>query len=247
MGELLQVIGVTKRFGGLTALNDVHLTVNKGETLGLIGPNGAGKTTLINVICGLYQPDAGRVVFMGKDITRLPPHKRCRLGISRTYQVPRPYPEITAVNSVAVSTLWGKERPNRSLSDAVAEATLYLEFVGLFAKRNVLARDLTLDEQRRLELARALATQPKLLLVDEAMAGLNPAEAARAVRLIERAKEEFGVTILWVEHVMGIIMQAAERIVVLHYGQKIAEGTPEGIAANQTVIEAYLGGKGARS
>lgn len=242
MSELMKVMNVTKTFGGLTAVDDVSLSINGGETLGLMGPNGAGKTTLVNMICGSYGVDSGKIEFMGKDITRLAPHERCKLGISRTYQIPRPFPELTAINSVVVGALHGKSRQNMSLEDAATEATHYLEFVGLFSKRNILARDLTLYEMRGLELARALATTPKLILIDEVMAGLNPVEAENAVRLIQRAKEYFGVTVLWIEHVMAVLMRAAERVIVLHYGKKIAEGPPEEVADNPLVIESYLGG-----
>jgi branched-chain amino acid transport system ATP-binding protein len=241
VAEILKVSNVSKHFGGLTAVNDVSFSINKGETVGLMGPNGAGKTTLINMICGSYAVDSGKIEFLGKDITRLPPWKRCKLGICRTYQIPRPFPELTTLASVCVSALYGKDRPNRSLEDAMTEATHYLEFVGLFGKRNVLARDLTLFEMRGLELARALATEPKLIFVDEVMAGLNPVEAEKAVRLIEHAKDQFGVTVLWIEHVMAVLMRAAERVIVLHYGEKIAEGPPKEVADNPMVIESYLG------
>ncbi len=241
MAEILKVSNVSKHFGGLTAVNDVSFSINKGETVGLMGPNGAGKTTLINMICGSYPVDSGKIEFLGQDITRLPPWKRCKLGICRTYQIPRPFPELTTLASVCVSALYGKDRPNRSLEDAMTEATHYLEFVGLFGKRNVLARDLTLFEMRGLELARALATEPKLIFVDEVMAGLNPVEAEKAVRLIEHAKDQFGVTVLWIEHVMAVLMRAAERVIVLHYGEKIAEGPPKEVADNPMVIESYLG------
>ena len=241
MAEILKVSNVSKHFGGLTAVNDVSFSINEGETVGLMGPNGAGKTTLVNMICGSYGVDSGKVEFLGKDITKLPPWKRCKLGICRTYQIPRPFPELTTLASVCVSALYGKDRPNRSLEDAMTEATHYLEFVGLFSKRNVLARDLTLFEMRGLELARALATQPKLIFVDEVMAGLNPVEAEKAVRLIEHAKDQFGVTVLWIEHVMAVLMRAAQRVIVLHYGEKIAEGPPKEVANNPMVIESYLG------
>lgn len=241
MSEILKVRNITKSFGGLTAVNKLSFDISSGETVGLIGPNGAGKTTLVNLLCGSYYADSGEIEMDGKPITRMKPYQRCRMGLSRTYQIPRPFPELTALMSVVTSALCGKKRINRGLDDAAAEATHYLEFVGLFSKRNILAHDLTFFELRMLELARALATTPKLLFVDEVMAGLNPGEANRAVHLIARAKEEFGLTIFWIEHVMAVLMEAAERIIAIHFGEKLAEGTPEEIANNDKVIEAYLG------
>ncbi len=238
---MLEITNLTKTFGGLSAVNQVSFSVGEGEVIGLIGPNGAGKTTLLNLICGIYKPDAGSIRFDGTDITAQPPNKVCRLGISRTYQIPQPFGAMTALTGVLVSVLNGKKRPNMSLSDAALEASYYLEFVGLFAKRDTLARDLTLYELRMLELARALATTPKLLLLDEAMAGLNPTEASRALEMIWNAQEQFAITILWIEHVMKIIMSAAQRIVVLQYGKRIAEGSPQEITSDPKIIEAYLG------
>lgn len=240
---MLNIKNVTKRFGNLVALNNVSFHIDEGEVVGLIGPNGAGKTTLINVICGVYKADSGKVEFNGEDITDKQPYEICKKGISRTYQIPQPFPDMTAINNVAVAVLGRRNVAHMSLGDALLDASHFLQFVGLLSKRDVLARDLTLFEQRALELARALATLPKLLIIDEAMAGLNPAESLRAIRLINKAREEFNLTILWVEHVMKIIMEAADRVVVLHYGEKIAEGSPKEISRDKRVIEAYLGEK----
>jgi branched-chain amino acid transport system ATP-binding protein len=240
---VLEVKGATKRFGGLLAVNGVSFSVKEGEVVGLIGPNGAGKTTLLNLICGIYKPDSGNIHFLDNEITGLASNRICRFGISRTYQIPQPFEAMTALAGVAVGVLHGKKRSHMSLADAALEASYYLEFVGLFAKRDTLARHLTLYELRMLELARALATTPRLLLLDEVMAGLNPGESSKALEMIWSAQEQFGITILWIEHIMKIIMNAAERIVVLQYGQKIAEGSPKEIAGNVKVIEAYLGGR----
>jgi branched-chain amino acid transport system ATP-binding protein len=240
---VLEVKGATKRFGGLLAVNGVSFSVKEGEVVGLIGPNGAGKTTLLNLICGIYKPDSGNIHFLDNEITGLASNLICRFGISRTYQIPQPFEAMTALAGVAVGVLHGKKRSHMSLADAALEASYYLEFVGLFAKRDTLARHLTLYELRMLELARALATTPRLLLLDEVMAGLNPGESSKALEMIWSAQEQFGITILWIEHIMKIIMNAAERIVVLQYGQKIAEGSPAEIAGNAKVIEAYLGGR----
>ncbi len=241
MAELLKVMNITKRFGGIVAIKDVSFEIHKGETLGFIGPNGAGKSTMVNVLSGLFMADAGEIELEGVNITRMKPYQRAHLGIARTYQIPRPFPELTALASVATSALCGKKRKNQSFEDAAVEATHYLEFVGLFSKRNILARDLTFYQLRMLELARALATTPKLLFIDEVMAGLNPGEASNAIKMIARAKEQFGVTIFWIEHVMAVLMEAADRIVAINYGSKLAEGTPDEVVNNEEVIEAYLG------
>ncbi len=239
--ELLKVRNITKRFGGIVAVNDVSFEIYKGETLGFIGPNGAGKSTVVNCMTGVLTPDAGQVDLEGVNITHLKPWQRAHLGLARTYQIPRPFPELTALTSVLTSALCGKKRVNQSFQDAMFEATHYLEFVGLFSKRNILARDLTFYELRMLELARALATTPKLLFIDEVMAGLNPGEAKEAIQMIKKAKEQFGITIFWIEHVMAVLMEAADRIVAINYGAKLAEGTPDEVVNNDEVIEAYLG------
>ncbi len=239
--ELLKVRNITKRFGGIVAVDDVSFDIYKGETLGFIGPNGAGKSTVVNCLTGVLTPDSGEVELEGANITHLKPYQRAHLGLARTYQIPRPFPELTALTSVLTSSLCGKKRQNQSFQNAMGDATHYLEFVGLFSKRNILARDLTFYELRMLELARALATTPKILFIDEVMAGLNPGEAKDAIRMIKRAKEDFGITIFWIEHVMAVLMEAADRIVAINHGAKLAEGTPEEVVNNDDVIEAYLG------
>jgi branched-chain amino acid transport system ATP-binding protein len=241
MSELLKINDVTKRFGGLVAVDHVSFSIEEGETLGFIGPNGAGKSTMVNVMSGNLKADTGRIIMDGIDITKVPLYGRVRHGLARTYQIPRPFPELTALSSVVAAVLCGKRRWNQSFEDAASEATHYLEFVGLFSKRNVLAKDLTFYELRMLELARALATSPKVLFIDEVMAGLNPGEANAAVKLVAKAKQQFDLTIFWIEHVMAVLVEAADRIVAIHYGQKIAEGTPDEVVNNDRVIEAYLG------
>jgi branched-chain amino acid transport system ATP-binding protein len=240
---LLKVDSITKRFGGLVAVSNLSFTVEKGEILGLIGPNGAGKTTFMNVLSGAFPADSGKIEFDGHDITNKRPHEICRLGISRTYQIPRPFPDLTTLLNVAVGVLCGKRRPHMSFGDALLDASHCLEFVGLFGKRNILARDLSLYELRVLELARAIATTPKLILIDEVMAGLNPTESRRAIKLIRRTIEEYHVTLIWIEHVMKIIMETTDRVVVLHQGANLVSGSPREVANDPKVIESYLGRK----
>ena len=238
---MLEGRGVTKYFGGLAAVKNVDFEVRKGEIVGLIGPNGAGKTTLFNVISGMLKPTSGSIVFEGEDITGLDPHRVCEMGIARTFQIVQPFLNMTVLENVMVGLLYGRRR--MSVLDARSEALRILDFVGLREKSGMLARGLTLIDRKMLELARALATDPKLILLDEVLAGLNPVETEEAVKLIEGLRSELGITIFWIEHLMRAIMKAADRIIVLHHGEKIAEGTPEEVANNTRVIEAYLGEK----
>jgi branched-chain amino acid transport system ATP-binding protein len=241
MAQLLEVRNITKRFGGIVAVNNLSFDIYEGETVGFIGPNGAGKSTVVNLLSGYLDTDHGQIEMNGINISKMKPYQRAHMGLARTYQIPRPFPELTALMSVATSALCGKKRINQSFEDALVEATHYLEFVGLFSKRNILARDLTFYELRMLELARALATTPKLLFIDEVMAGLNPGEATNAIKLITRAKDQFGITIFWIEHVMAVLMEAADRIIAINHGEKLSEGTPDEVVNNEQIIEAYLG------
>ncbi|MCF8037615.1 MAG: ABC transporter ATP-binding protein [Desulfobacteraceae bacterium] len=241
MAALLETVNISKRFKGIKALQGVGLRIRRGETLGLIGPNGAGKSTLVNVLCGQLAQDTGDIFLDGVEISKMRPHRRCHLGLSRTYQIPRPFPDLVVLQNVIPSVLCGKTEHRPNLEQATQEAQAFLEFVGLADKQNVEARDLTIYELRLLELARSLATRPKILFVDEVMAGLNPAEADTAVALMSSIKETYGVTICWIEHVMSVLMEAAQRIIALDYGEIIADGPPGEVADNQRVIEAYLG------
>jgi branched-chain amino acid transport system ATP-binding protein len=237
--SILEGKGVTKYFGGLAAVSDVDFKLEQGEALGLIGPNGAGKTTLFNLISAALPTKSGTIRFKGENITGLKPHKICRMGVARTFQLVKVFADMPALNNVILGSYFGMS-PGSSSKDAVREATELLEFVGLSAVKGTPAKDLTLANQKRLEVARALATNPELLLLDEMMAGLNPAELAQAMELVTRIRDK-GITIFMIEHVMKAIMNACERIIVLHHGAKIAEGTPQEIATSKTVIKVYLG------
>ena len=236
MAEALVVRNLSKRFGGLRAVQDLSFAVRDGETIALIGPNGAGKTTSFNLITGYYSPDAGSVFAFGREMVGLRPHEICSHGLARSFQVARPFGKMTVLANV----MTGAFLRNRSMEVARSRARDAIEFVGLAAKEHTPARDLTTIDQRRLEMARALTTEPRLLLLDEVMAGLNHAEVDQAVALIGKLSAR-GLTIVIVEHVMRAIMAVARHIVVLDHGQKIAEGRPKEIITNQEVIRAYLG------
>jgi branched-chain amino acid transport system ATP-binding protein len=236
MPEALVIRNLSKRFGGLRAVQDLSFSVGEGETVALIGPNGAGKTTSFNLITGYYRPDAGSVLAFGRELVGMPPHGICAHGLARTFQVARPFGKMTALANVMTGAFLRDKHPDA----ARRRAREAIGFVGLSAKEHVPARDLTAIDQRRLEMARALATEPRLLLLDEVMAGLNPSEIDQAVALVGKLSQR-GLTMVIVEHVMRAIMAVARHIVVLDHGQKIAEGNPKEIVANQEVIRAYLG------
>lgn len=235
---LLETKELSKHFGGLSALSNVTLEVNKGEVVGIIGPNGAGKTTLYNCVTGFYKPTSGKVMFEGKDITGLPNHKICRLGIARTFQIPRSFLNLTLLENVTVGAL-GR---GISLREARQRAKEIVSFLMLDEYADLPVGKLNFNYRRRCEVARALATNPKLILLDEAFAGLNPTEIDDMIEIVRKIRAE-GLTIILTEHVMKVVMSLAERIIVLHQGKLIAEGPPEKIASDSSVIEAYLGEK----
>jgi branched-chain amino acid transport system ATP-binding protein len=235
--SLIEVRNVSKQFGGLAALTDVSFVLNKGEILGLIGPNGAGKTTMFNVINGFYPPTKGDVLLKGERVSNLKPHVLCRLGVARTFQIVKPLQRMSTLDNVIASAFI------RSKSKAQAEeiAVEVLKFTNLYDDRNLISKSLPLGKRKRLEIARALATQPEIILLDESFAGLNPTEINEQIEIVNKIRTERGITILIIEHHMKVIMSISDRIVVLTYGQKIAEGTPSEIGHNPLVIEAYLG------
>ncbi len=235
--SILSVCGVTKRFGGLVAVRDISFDLPVSEIMGLMGPNGAGKTTLVNVICGFYKPDSGTIKFKGHDITGLPTHKICRLGITKTYQIPQPFGELTVLQNVAVAGMYGK-----GLGKAAAErkAPEVLEITDLLDKKDILAKDMPTITLKRLEVARALATGPTLLLVDEVAAGLNETELPRMLEILEAIRQT-GITIILIEHVMKVMREAVDTIFVMDEGAQIAFGKPDEVMKDRKVVECYLG------
>ena len=239
---MLRCVEVSKEFGGLQALRNVDFSVIENSITGLVGPNGSGKSTLLNLISGVYKPDSGKILFMGKDISKLPPYAICSRGITKTSQTVQSFPDMTSIENVLIGTLFARKKDNNE-KDPKNQAKELLEFVGLgSSKFNVTAKNLNVVELRRIQLARALATKPKLLLLDELLTGLTPKESDEAIGLVKRINKQ-GVTILMVEHIMKVIMGLCNQVTVLHHGEKICEGKPNEVCNDKNVINVYLGKK----
>lgn len=236
---ILEVKNASKVFGGLVALRDVDLELAQDEILGLIGPNGAGKTTMFNVIAGALKPSSGSIFLSGTDITKKRPDQRCHLGVARTFQITKPFQNMDLIENVIVGSYFGKKQT--SISSAKKRAEEIIDFVGMTDIANMEAKSLSIGNRKKLELARALATEPKVLLLDEVIGGLTPTEGNEVVNIIKKIKES-GISIIMIEHVMKAVMGVSDRMVVLNYGEILAKGTPKEIAENSLVIEAYLGG-----
>ncbi len=237
---LLKCVEVSKSFGGLQALKKVDITVNENEIAGLVGPNGSGKSTLLNMISGVYKPDSGKILFLNEDITKLPPYAICARGITKTAQTVQSFPEMTAVENVQTAVLFNAKKSNAKINASLRAQEL-LGFVGLNKEKfNTTAKNLNVVELRRVQLAKALATSPKLLLLDELLTGLTPRECDEAIQLIKLINKQ-GVTVLIVEHVMRVIMGLCNRVIVLHHGEKICEGTPKKVVNDENVVKVYLG------
>ncbi|HEX9147270.1 MAG TPA: ABC transporter ATP-binding protein [Candidatus Binatia bacterium] len=239
---LLELKGVTKRFGGLLAVDDVTLEIVSGEALSIVGPNGSGKTTLFNLICGVYTPDAGALVFDGHDITRLQPYRRAHLGIGRTFQIPRPFGTLTVRENVAIGAMFGAQGTQQRVAGALRAADERLKLVGFYEQRNRQARELTPVELKMMEIARALAMNPKLLLLDESMAGMPPKEIDTLVEFLKDIKKKEGIAVIaMVEHIMRAVVNFAERVIVLYQGKKMLEAPTAQALSDPRVIDVYLG------